>query len=122
MTSSSYPKVTRSDVDYVLANPAAVIVLDLTTQRVYPVIAGLGAADPFEAPNLLVLVTNADALHHLGEVAGQRDVLGKVTKNVNLDLYALAARGEIPTAEELEQVLAELEHFEAEILQFRVRA
>lgn len=114
------PKVTRDDVDYVLANPAAVIVLDLVTSRVYPD-AGSGASDPFDAPNLLVLVTYADAAHHFGDVAGQRDALGKATKAINRELYALAARGEIPTAEELEAVLAELEQIDAEILPFRSR-
>lgn len=121
MTQNSTPKITRDDVDFVLANPAAVVVLDLTTQRVYPD-AGSGASDPFDAPHLLVLVTYADVAHHFGEVAGQRDALGKTTKAINRELYALAARGEIPTAEELETVLAELEQIEAEILPFRARA
>jgi len=119
-TTATAPKVTRDDVDYVLANPAAVVVLDLTSGRVYPD-AGTGAADPFDSPTLLVLVTYSDAAHHFGEVAGQRDALGKATKAINRELYALDARGEIPTAEELEHVLAELAQVDAEILPFRAR-
>jgi hypothetical protein len=101
------PKLTRDDVAYVLDRPDAVIVLDLATGHVAPD-AGLG--DPWSVPGRLVLVTHADAVGHHGDAqaAGQRDPLGRAVRVLNLDLYALHARGEIPAAEQHAAELAEL--------------
>lgn len=113
---SPAPKVDRDAVAFVMHQPAAVIVLDLETGRIYPDTARRGASDPFESPTLLVLVTHDDAMHHAKDARGN---LGRITRLLNLELYALAARGEIPTSAEVAAVLAELEHIEAEVLQFR---
>lgn len=113
------PKVDRDAVAFVMHNPAAVIVLDLEDGRIYPDTARRGAGDPFESPTLLVLVTHDDAMHHAKEARGN---LARITRLLNLELYALAARGEIPTSAEVAAVLAELEQIDAEILQFRTRS
>lgn len=112
------PKVTRDDVSFVMHNPAGVVVLDLTDQRIYPMLS-TGAVDPFESPSLLVLVTADDALFHAKEAHGN---LPRITRILNLELYALAARGEIPTIEEVAAVVAELENIGADVLQFARRA
>lgn len=107
------PKVKRDDVAYLMNHRDAVIVLDLTSGTVYP-----STSAAFESPTLLVLVTFDDVMAHAA-TAPKRDLLGRVTRIINLDLYALAARGEIPTAAEVEAVLAELAQLDAEILPFR---
>ena len=105
------PKVNRDDVAFLIENPAAVVVLDLVDGRIYPDTARRGAGDPFESPTLLVLATHEDAMHHARDAKGN---LGRITRLLNLELYALNARGEIPTAAEVEAVLAELAQFEAD--------
>lgn len=115
-TRTPAPRLNRDDVAYLIATPAAVAVLDLTDGRVYPTIARRGASDPFESPTLLVLATHDDAIHYAAEARGNA---GRVTRLLNLELHALAARGEIPTAAEVAEVLAELAQLDAEVIELR---
>lgn len=115
MSKHTAPRVTRDQAAATLANPAAVVLLDLTNDDVTldPAPRDAVWADPCR----LVLVTHADAIAAAAEAAGHEDFLGRLTNILNLELHALARAGEIPTVEEVLDVVAELNQYEAELAQ-----
>lgn len=112
MTTNTAPKVTRPQAANLLTQPTAVVVLNLTTGRTRLENAPTDAL--WNDPTLLVLATHADASHAAAQSVGAADFLGKLTRTLNAELADLAARGEIPTAEEVVDVLAELAQYETE--------
>lgn len=106
------PRVTRPQVANVLTTGTAVVSLDLTSGRTR--LDPMPAESTWDDPTVLVLITSDDVRHAAAQVAGAPDFLGAVTRMLNRELADLAVRGEIPTAEEVESVLDELAHFEAE--------
>lgn len=108
------PRVTRAQVANVLATPTALVVLNLITGRT--ALTRVPDVDVWDDPTRLVLITHQDVVAGASRNAGAADFLGAVTRHLNNDLTDLAARGEIPTADEVEAVLTELERFDTELL------
>lgn len=106
------PRVSREQIAAVMANPGTVAALDLTTGAVTL------TTDPavWESPTALVLITHADVLAAAAEAAGHADFLGRITRIITLDLHRLTQAGEIPTAAEVAAVLAELDQYDAEVI------
>lgn len=114
MTPRSTPKVSRADVEYALDVAGATVVRDLATGRTFP--HPPDGPDPFAQPTWIVLVTHDEVIHHARAAHGNA---AQITRAVNRDLYARSARGEVPTLTELAEVLAALDRFEADIIEFR---
>lgn len=120
MPITAAPALTAAQASALLAGTSGVAVLDLTSSRVF--IDQAPADEVWESPQMLVLATSADAVHAAGVAAraagvlGGRSFLDALVDVLNADLAALAAAGEIPTADEVAAVLAELEHFDAEVI------
>lgn len=119
MPITSAPKVLAGHAAAVLTSPTAVAVLHLGTGVITV------DTDPSDqiwaAPDRLVLLTHDDAVAAARRAATAPEFLPALVAALNADLQALADAGEIPTAEEVAAVLAELEHFEAEVVDLASR-
>lgn len=108
------PTVTAAHAATLLMSPLAAAVLDLETHRV-SLVARPGD-DVWEDPTVLVLVTHDDAVAAARVAAGRPNFREALVDQLNADLVALHAAGEIPTVGEVADVLAELDQFEAEVI------
>lgn len=109
------PTVTAAQAATLLVSPLAVVVLDLDTDRV-SLVARPGD-DVWEDPTVLVLATHDDAVAAARVAAGRANFREALLDQLNADLAALHAAGEIPTVGEVAEVLAELDQFEAEVIE-----
>ena len=113
MTTRAAPKVTRAAVEYLLdVGPGSTIVRDLASGRTFP--HGPDGSDPFAQPTWLVLVTYDEAAYRATEHRGNA---ARIVRDINRDLYAQHARGEIPTLDELTEALASMEHYLAQVVE-----
>jgi hypothetical protein len=113
-TSHPAPTVTAAIAGTVLLSPTAVAVLDLITGKVS--LVARPDDEVWEDATVLVLITHADAVAAAAIAAGRADFRQGLVDVLNADLAALHAAGEIPTAQEVADVLAELDQFEAEVI------
>lgn len=113
------PTVTAAQAATLLVSPLAVVALDLETRRV-SLLARAGD-DVWEDPTVLVLATHADAVHAARTAAGQPNFRDALLAALNADLAELHAAGEIPTIAEIADVLAELDQYEAEVIDLAAR-
>lgn len=113
MTTRAAPKVTRAAVEYLLdVGPGSTIVRDLSTRRTFPHPAD--GVDPFTQPTWIVLVTHDEAVYRATEHRGN---VSRIVRDINRELYVQAARGEIPTLDELTEALAAMEHYLAQVVE-----
>lgn len=110
---STAPRILVRHTAALAANPAAVLVLDLADGAVD--VEPAPSAQVWTSPTLLVLATHDDVLAATARVARAVNVLDAATEVLNDQLGELAAAGEIPTAEEVAAVLAELGQYETEL-------
>lgn len=109
------PTVTAGQVAAILTSPLAVAVLDLDTHRV-SLVARPGD-DVWEDPTALVLITHDDVVAAARVAAGHAAFRQVLLDTINADLAVLHAAGEIPTVGEIADVFAELDQFEAEVIE-----
>lgn len=120
-TRTAAPVLDAAQVSAVLAAPAGVAVLDLVTGAI--TVHTDPTNEVWESPRLLVLITQVDVLAaaalaaRTAGVLGGRPFLATLVDVLNGDLADLAAAGEIPTEDEVAAVLAELAHFDAEVIE-----
>ena len=113
-TTTAAPTVTAGHVAALLMSPTAVVTLDLDTGRT--TLVARPGDDVWESPSVLVLITHDDVVAAARLAAGERDFAAALLARLNADLAALHAAGEIPTAAEVAEVLAELDQIEAELI------
>ncbi len=102
--------MSRSDVEYLIDVRGATVVRALATGRTFP--HPPDTIDPFIQPTWIVLTTHDEVLYHARQARGD---VGRIAKAVNRELYALHARGEIPTVTELVEALDALLRYQAQV-------
>jgi hypothetical protein len=108
ITAVPAPMVTRDQVAYVRNNTDAVVVQNLATGDVYLHVDP--TVDPYDRIDLIVVLTNDEVLFH----AKANRTVKKIADAVNADLLAMHARGEFPTIDEVENVVAEMMQIDAD--------
>lgn len=102
------PVIDRRHIDYLLHNPHAAVLYDLTDGGVH---LHTTRTDPFALDESLVLVTYDDVMARITEAmrrGGRKPSSAAIAKAINLDHFAMHARGEFPSLDELHDLLAEV--------------
>lgn len=106
------PKVTGQQVGAVMANPVAVITLDLATGAV--AVDANPTDEVWTGATHLVLVTYDDVMAAAATAVGCRKFVPAIVRRLNAEVKALAEAGELPTADDVAATLAEIAQWEAE--------
>jgi hypothetical protein len=113
------PTLSTEQAAALLLHPDAVALLDLTTSLTAVVTSP--AEDIWESPTVLVLATHTDAAEAARHSVAERKFLAALTGHLNGQLLMLHEAGEIPTEDDVREVLAEMTVFDAEIIDLAAR-
>lgn len=118
-TTTTPPELSPEQAAALLIHLDAVALLDLTTSLT--VIVTSPDEDLWESPTVLVLATHDDAVEAARICVYQPQFLASIAAYLNGELRVLHQAGEIPSASDVREVLAEMAAFDAEVIDLAAR-